>query len=547
MRVVEARLGKRSVAVSDLVDLERATWQHEPVPKAELASGQAHVPTNCSAGDRFVARLPRLGLEVVKTFWFIEPERKEGGDRPIDGRHLLVDVALRNLGSEPVTLQYELRAIAGIMPEPAEPPVYPDNRAKELAALRKRQSRDIEAVFGVLADRSVELETFDPGDVEDGPQDGRSDRGSIIYAGAKNRYFAAVLSPRADNHQITGVRVERVGQHNIGTTVRLVSETIEPGAGQASIKRYMLFIAPRVPDVLRDYPAEYHFEELVDYSWPAPIVRVLSTLLRYLRMVTPNYGWAIVVLTIFVRICLHPLTLKSQKSAFAMQKLQPLVKELREKYKDDKRLQNQKMMELWKEHGVNPMGGCLPMLLQLPIFMGLWRSLYQNAALRHAPFMLWIDDLSKPDGLLIFDEPMFLVGRSFNLLPILCGVTMMISQRLMATPSADPQVQQQQKMMRIIMPLMFPLMLYSMPSGLMLYFLCSTGFGAAEQWFIRRRLEAAEEEGGGEGPSVPVDPRRRRSSEDDEAAQESSGSKRSKPSAQKPAPQKRKKRRRKKR
>jgi len=513
--ISEIEKGKLSLTMADVRgagELDTAVWERVP---------NCPVPKGCKKAVQFRTVIPERGLEIVKTFGLRNPEKLKGGGQR-RGRDLLLEIAVTNHGERPTMFQYRLRSAAGIVPEPVGPPMYPGDLRRERAELEQRQSRDVEAVVGGLAGDEVKLKTYSPGKVKDHPLIHTGQDARPIYAGVKNRYFAAVLEPMSSQDEIAAVEIEKIGEHNVTATLDIASERIPPGG--TSTKTFMLFVAPRIPDVLRDYP-DHHFEELLAYSWPRPITRLLSWLLRAFGKFTPNYGWAIVLLTIVVRVVLHPLTLKSQKSAHKMQKIQPLISAAKEKYKHDKRQQQQEVMKIMREQGANPLGGCLPMLLQLPIFIGLWRALYQDASLRHAPFMLWINDLSKADNLFSFSSPLPIIGRSFNLLPLLCAGAMIINQKMMGTQSQNPQAQQQQKMM-MIMPVVFAFLLYGMPSGLMVYFLMSSIFGIVEQRFIRRRLDALAADTATAGPVVPVEPKREQ-----------------KP--QKPAPQRRKKRRRK--
>src|SRR6185312_17004793 len=176
-------------------------------------------------------------------------------------------------------------------------------------------------------------------------------------------------------------------------------------------------------------------------------------------------GWAIVIMTLLVRMLVLPLNMSTFKSSRKMQKLQPMVKSLKERYKDDSQALNQEMMKLWKENGVNPVGGCLPMLLQLPIFFAYYRVLGQSIELYQAPFMFWIHDLSLKD-------PYFV-------LPILMGVAMWMQQKL--TPTAmDPN---QAKIMQFL-PVVFSFMMISLPSGLTLYIFVNTITGVLTQKLI---------------------------------------------------------------
>ena len=216
--------------------------------------------------------------------------------------------------------------------------------------------------------------------------------------------------------------------------------------------------------------------------------KLLLGLLNWFYAYIPNYGLGIIFLTIVVRVAMYPLTLKSMKSMKKMQLLGPELEELKKKYGDNQQEINKKMMEMYKERGVNPLGGCLPMLLQMPVFIALYRMLWNAFELRGAPFLWWMTDLSKPDRMfhmpwmatVPFIGPML---EYLNLLPILMGVAMVLSQKVM--PMSGPAQNPQQKMMMNIMPVFFSLMCYSMASGLNLYILTSTILGVVQQKFIR--------------------------------------------------------------
>ena len=195
-----------------------------------------------------------------------------------------------------------------------------------------------------------------------------------------------------------------------------------------------------------------------------------------------------ILLTLVVRGGLYPLTRKSQISMAKMQKLQPKIEELREKYGDDSQKMGREQMKLFRKYGVSPMSGCLPLLLQFPIFIALYGALRAAIELRQAGF-LWIADLSRPDTLfaLPFDLPIF--GHQFNLLPFLAAGAMYMNQKLMHRPSGGgAQAEMQQTMMKF-MPVFLLLVFYQLPSGLTLYITTSMGVGMAQQWLIRRHVK----------------------------------------------------------
>lgn len=244
---------------------------------------------------------------------------------------------------------------------------------------------------------------------------------------------------------------------------------------------------------------------LLQFHWAflQPISNFMLLILDLVYGVVQNYGLAIIFLTILVKICLHPLTRKGLSSAHKMQKMQPLLLELKKKYGNDRVKLQQEQMVLYKEHGVNPIGGCLPMLLQMPIFFALYGVFSRSFPIRQASFIPgWIDDLSQPDQLfgLPFTVPYF-EWSSFNLLPLVYLVLQFLHMS-MQPKSQDPQVQQQQKMMRI-MPIFFVFIFYSMPSGLVLYFVIQTLFTLLEHWMIKQKLDTQTEAAVAEGtPAV---------------------------------------------
>ncbi len=212
-----------------------------------------------------------------------------------------------------------------------------------------------------------------------------------------------------------------------------------------------------------------------------------------------NYGVAIIILVLLVRLVLHPLTKKSQISMMRMQKLTPQMQKLKEKYADDKSTLNKEMMKLYKEQGASPLLGCLPMLLQMPILIALYTGINAAVELRHAAFLpVWITDLAAPDALISWSNPVPFIGTSFNLLPILLAIAMFFQQKFSpqsAQAAMSDQAQQQQKMMKYMFPLMMPVIFYNAASGLTLYFMTSMFAGVLDQYVVRKHIrdkEAAE-------------------------------------------------------
>jgi len=208
-------------------------------------------------------------------------------------------------------------------------------------------------------------------------------------------------------------------------------------------------------------------------------------LMNLFYSVIPNYGVAIIILTIMVKLILWPLGTKSYKSMSEMKKLQPLMKEIREKYKNDKKRMNEEVMGLYRTYKINPLGGCLPMIVQLPVFFALYRMLYEAIELRHAPFFLWIDDLSAPDRLFRFgfSIPFMEPPYGIPVLTLIMGATMLLQQK-MSPPMGDAT---QAKMM-MFMPIVFTVIFINFSSGLVLYWLINNILSIAQQYYTQKRF-----------------------------------------------------------
>lgn len=265
----------------------------------------------------------------------------------------------------------------------------------------------------------------------------------------------------------------------------------EPAGGTASVERagsrpvvgmeqtlidgatsFKVFLGPKSKEVLAD--AGFDLSRLLDFGWFWFIAVPMLDALRLLHRVSGNYGIDIILLTVLVRVATIPLTQKSFRSMKEMQKVQPQLKRLQETYKDDQAKLQKEMMELYKRHGVNPLGGCAPMLLQMPIFVGLYNALLHAIELRHAPFALWITDLSAPERLMV-------AGIPIPVMTLLMGGTMIVQQWL--TPQQGDPTQRQ---MMMFMPIVFTYMFLNFPAGLVLYWLVSNLLGITQQYLMLR-------------------------------------------------------------
>ena len=294
--------------------------------------------------------------------------------------------------------------------------------------------------------------------------------GAFDFAGLEDSYFTALFLPPGND---TLRRIHFAADENVlgdGKKERLLSASFF--ANPADFQEVRLFVGPKDTEVLKKTGP--YLTEVIDYGWFRVVCEPLFLVLKWIHSFVRNYGVAIILLTILINIALFPLKYKSIVSAVKMQKLQPQMKAIQESYKklkptDPKRQKmNTEVMALYKEHGVNPLGGCLPLLLQMPFFIAFYNLLSVAIELRHAPFMLWIKDLSAADHTYI--------------LPILMTLSMVVMQKMTPTPSADPV---QAKMM-LAMPIFFGFMLAFTSSGLVLYWLTSNVVGIGQQYFLNK-------------------------------------------------------------
>ncbi len=362
------------------------------------------------------------------------------------------------------------------------------------------------------------------------PLPGPDVEGKFLWAALGNQYFATIVTPtdaegKADSTAIEAAQVVHLtdntgADENGDLTFRLISRAVEVKPGKPLDLHFDMYLGPKEQTLFMDAKGHAAYvernymgtiqEEYYFCVW-APLAELMSNLLIGLHdWVWPhNWGLAIIILVLVVRVILHPVTKKGQVSMSRMQvkmgELQPKIEEIKKKYGNDRNKLNTETMALYKKEGINPASNlmsCLPMGLQMPIWVALWATLSNTIELRHASFMIipghWILDLAAPDALYRFARPVRLLLfeiDAINVLPFLWGLSMVLQQRLMPRPKSgktSEQLQQQQRMM-YIMAVVFTVMFYSFPSGLTLYIMASNFFGLLEQWRIRQHLEAEQE------------------------------------------------------
>ncbi len=310
-------------------------------------------------------------------------------------------------------------------------------------------------------------------DLEEGP---KTLQGAIKWAAYEDHYFLfAAIPEQAGDRTLT-----MSGNDDKVRTVISEGTEIIPSQGEKSYT-YQVYIGPKKLTYLNDIG--FNLSEAVNFGWFDVIAKPMLWLLNFFHNYIGNYGIAIILLTISIKLIFWPITQKGMKSMKNMQKLQPKVAKLKEKYKDDSQRMNQEMMALYKSYKVNPLGGCLPMFLQIPFFFALYKVLLMSIELRHAPFMLWIDDLAAPDRLWLgFDIP-YLHG--LPVLTILMGASMFLQQKMTPT-TADPT---QARIMQML-PIIFTFMFLNFASGLVLYWFVNNLLSILQQQLINRQTKA---------------------------------------------------------
>lgn len=303
--------------------------------------------------------------------------------------------------------------------------------------------------------------------------------GQLIYAGFRDKYFANFIEPDAKLNASQQV-IFKKGKDALSLNIEI----------DHSIAKYNVYAGPVNKENLYSKNQE-KYAPLFNYTGFDAIIHFLLWLLDFYNSLPGiNMGIAILLLTLTVKACLFPLNLKAQTSMHMMSKLGPEMKALQEKYKNDRQQLGVAQMKLFKDNGVNPLAGCLPMFIQMPVFISLFSTIGEGFSLRHAPFFGWMQDLSAPDRFHVLDFNIFFIGNgettNLNLLVFFYIITMFIQQSMMPK-STDPNQQQMQKTMKIMM-IFFAVMLYNYSSGLMLYFVGSNVLGMVESWYIKSKV-----------------------------------------------------------
>lgn len=443
------------------------------------------------------------GLEVFKRFHLDKLE-----DDPRVGHHVEMELGIKNVGSEGHTVAYQLDGPTGL---PTEGAWYIRKISRSMGSTGLR-----DVVVGHYDEGTVRPGMVGAPTIAEGELDPPWVDEPVAYLGVDTQYFGAMLLPErkkdeADQVLFASTQPIRVGpvpeedsEWNLtNVSSRMRRKPWELAPGEARSDAFDVFIGPKKTELL----SAYGLDEVVYYGWFGPVAGVMASLLHVFAAIVPNYGIAIILLTVLVRGMMFPLSRKQTMNAQKMQELQPELKRLQEKYKNDLEKRSRAQQELFRKHNYNPLAGCFPIFIQLPIFIGLYRALSVDLELRGAPLLWesfpWCTNLAAPDMLFRWDGfvPGFVVhylGPYFNLLPIVTVFLFVAQQKMFMPPPADEQAELQQKIMRYMM-IFIGFLFFTVPSGLCVYFIASSLWGIAERKLLPKTTAASGSTDGGGG------------------------------------------------
>ncbi len=482
------------------VDLENANWRRV----------ESDDPKDGSESVAFERRLADSGLVVTKRYTLRKAPEQEADGETLPAYDLTVEITLKNDGDAKRDVAYRLDGPNGL---PIEGWWYATKIGRNWGGVGLRDV--IGRYYG--ADPTQQgAATIAAGDAApfQGP--------GLAYMGVDAQYFCVALVPNVEQPEqsdwITQVRSVVAGTppdltkgegRFANVTAQFFSKRCDLEPGESISHSYTVFAGPKRPELLAEYQfanlPTYSLTDFVYYGWFGAVAKAMVGLLHVFYGWVGNYGIAIIMLTVLVRGCMFPISRNQAKSMAKMQALKPEMDRLKERYKGDQQKQAAAMQELYRKHGVNPLAGCLPALIQLPIFIGLYRGLAVDVELRQAPLfsesIQWCSNLAAPDMLYDWSwfmpkmvtsgEGIFALGPYLNVLPLVTVGLFLLQQKMFMPEPANEQAALQQKIMKYMMVFM-GLMFYKVPSGLCLYFIASSLWGIAEKKMIPPPTAPAE-------------------------------------------------------
>lgn len=476
-----------------------------------LETGAWTVETIGDSGAVFTMRLASLGIEVVKQFTIAEVPTDKLDEQNYRGYHFDFEVELRNLLNEPQNAAYELQGPNGL---PIEGFWYANKVGRKVNGGGSWGAVGLRDV--ILRFRQGPVSQMNPSNIAKEKYDQFGQGTPLAYIGVDAQYFSMMMVPQKKtleevwfdygNAKLATVQLDEKVRQTYNNPTFILARKVAPlaAAGQddaSVVDSFTVFAGPKRPALLAQYhvaqETDYALDNILYYGWFGPVAKVMLRILHTFYAVVHNYGLAIILLTVVVRLLMFPLSRKQAMNMVMMQQLKPEIDRLTEKYKNDMEKRNKAQQELFRKHNYNPMGGCLLMFIQLPIFLGLYRALAVDVELREASllgtFTRFCSNLAAPDMFLNWSAYMphgvntgagfFGLGPYFNLLPILTIVLFLLQQKLFMPEPTNEQAVMQQKMMKYMMGFM-GFLFFKVPSGLCLYFIASSLWGIGERKLI---------------------------------------------------------------
>lgn len=474
----------------------------EEILGLDLREGNWEVVDRNQDSVTFRQRLPRQRVEVTKRYRLEAVPDDQRSNPNFPGYNLTLEVEVRNLGESSLDVAYRLDGPNGL---PLEGWWY------AYKITRKWGSAGLRDIVARFADGDpIQLSPSEVATEKVEPMAGKP----LAFIGVDAQYFAAMLlpeKPSLNEMWIDQCRTILLGPkpkprsaegRYANVTCRLISRTFNLSEGESLKHSYTVFAGPKRPELLAHYQAchnqRYTLSDLLYYGWFSGVAKAMLAILHFFYGIVHNYGIAIILLTVLVRCCLFPISRKQAQSMARMQELKPEMEKIKEKYKSDMQKQSQAMQELYRKYNINPMAGCLPMFIQLPILLGLYRSLMVDVELRQAPLLgesiRWCSNLAAPDmfwdwssfmpSIVTNGQAMFIgLGPYLNILPLFTIVLFLAQQKMFMPEPTNEQAALQQKVMKYMMIVM-GLLFFKVASGLCIYFIASSLWGIGERKLI---------------------------------------------------------------
>ncbi len=515
--------GKNHDPLSFLMTLEQFDESlldddEEELKGLNLRQGAWEIIASDGTTASFRKKLPKLGLELTKTFRIAKVPSDQLEDVNYPAYNLVLDVAVTNTGEAAHEIAYQLDGPTGL---PTEGSWYAIKVSRNWGSAGLR---DIIARFEGGKTTQVTPATIAADDF-----DTAWSNSPLNYIAVDAQYFDVALVPKADTpnevwfSEVKPIRVGAVPEEKAlikltDISFRLTSESKELAPGDSMEHHFEVFAGPKKPALLEQYATpnpSLTLRDLVYYGWFGFVAKPMLLILHAFHSVVGNYGLAIIMLTVAVRLCMFPLSRKQAQSAAKMQELQPEIKRLNEKYKNEPEKKMRAQQDLFRQHNYHPLGGCMLAFVQLPIFVGLYRSLSVDVSLRQAPLfsesIRWASNLAAPDMFWNWSSLMpefinqgtgfFGLGPYLNILPLFTIGLFIWQQKMFMPPAADEQAALQQKMMQYMMIFM-GLLFFKVASGLCVYFIASSIWGITERKLLPKAKPPGPSGGGDAQPLV---------------------------------------------